>query len=315
MNALHDALSEYLATRRALGTQLLWPEGSLRNFVDFVEAEGAEFLTTELAMRWTFQSVGVQRATHARRLGIVRAFALWLQAAEPRTQVPPQGLVPTRYRRPAPHIYSDRQIAELMAAASQLRSPSGLRAATFETLIGLLASTGLRPGEALRLDIGDVNFVGAVLTVRESKFGKSRFVPLEDSVRDALALYGTFRNTARPDRDSPAFLVTEQGSRLRASAVRRTFANLCKDVGLRPLAHPRRTGRGPRLQDLRHSFATRRLIAWYRAGFDVDRLMPRLATYLGHVSTVQTYWYIQAVPELLRLATERLEMVGRGDVP
>jgi len=315
MSALHDALSEYLATRRALGTQLIWPESSLRNFVDFVEAEGAQFLTTELALGWALKSVGVQRATHARRLAIVRAFALWLQATDPRTQVPPQGLLPMRHRRPAPHIYSDSEIADLMAAAGELRSSSGLRGATFETLIGLLASTGLRPGEGLRLDVGDVNLVGGVLTVRESKFGKSRFVPLEESVRGALAAYSTFRDTVRPDRDSPAFLVTEQGARLRANAVRRTFANLCKDVGLRPLGHPCRAGRGPRLQDLRHSFATRRLVAWYRAGLDVDRLMPRLATYLGHVSTVQTYWYIQAVPELLQLATERLEMAGRGDVP
>jgi site-specific recombinase XerD len=126
MSALHAALAEYLATRRALGTKLMWPEPSLRKFVDFVEAEGAEFLTTELAIRWAFKSVGVQRATHARRLAIVRAFAVWLQATDARTQVPPEGLLPARHRRPAPHIYSDGEIADLMAAAGQLRSASGL---------------------------------------------------------------------------------------------------------------------------------------------------------------------------------------------
>ena len=160
-----------------------------------------------------------------------------------------------------------------------------------------------------------MDLLGGLLTIRESKFGKSRFVPLEESVRAALADYDTLRDSARPYRDSPAFLVTERGSRLRAGAVRLTFANLCKAVGLRPWGRPRRSGRGPRLQDLRHSFATRRLVAWYRAGLDVDRLMPRLSTYLGHASTVQTYWYIQAVPELLQLATERLETAARGDVP
>jgi integrase len=314
MSALHDALTEYLATRRALGTQLMWPESSLRKFVDFVQADGAEFLTTELAMCWAFKSVGVQRATHARRLAIVRAFAVWLQATDARTQVAPQRLLPGRHRRPAPHIYSDAEIADLMTAAGQLRSASGLRGATFKTLIGLLTATGLRPGEALRLDVGDGDLMSGVLTVRESKFGKSRFVPLEESARAALAAYSTFRDTVRPGRETPAFLVTERGSRLSACAVRRTFAKLCKTVGLRPLGHPRRSGRGPRLQDMRHSFATRRLVAWYRAGLDVDRLMPRLATYLGHVSTVETYWYIQAVPELLHLATERLETVARGDV-
>lgn len=315
MSMLHDALTEYLATRRALGTQLRWPESSLRNFVDFVEVEGAQFLTTELALRWAVMPVGVQRATHARRLAIVRAFAVYLQAIDPRTQVLPQGLLPAGPRRPTPHIYSDGEIADLMAVAGQLSSSSGLRGATFKTLIGLLASTGLRPGEGLKLDVGDVDLAGGLLTVRESKFGKSRFVPLEESVRAALVDYSTFRDTVRPHRDSPAFLVSERGSRLGASAVRRTFAHLCRAAGLRPPGPPRRVGRGPRLQDLRHSFATWRLVAWYRAGLDVDRLMPRLATYLGHVRPVETYWYIQAVPELLQLATERLETAAGGDAP
>lgn len=312
MSSLHDALSEYLVARRTLGTQLAWPESSLRDFVQFVEAEGAEFVTTELAMRWALRSVGVQRATHARRLGIVRAFAAWLQAADARTQVPPLRLLPAKQRRPAPHIYSEKQVAELMAAARQLRSKTGLRGATFSVLIGLLAATGLRPGEALALDVDDVDLVGAVLTIRDSKFGKSRVVPLEQSVCDALAAYATFREAAKLRHKTSAFLATARGMRLKGSAARRTFAGLCQTVGLRP-AQRRRSGRGPRLQDLRHTFATGRLVDWYRAGLDVDRLMPRLATYLGHASTVETYWYIQAVPELLRLAAERLEAAARGD--
>jgi integrase len=315
MSTLHDALTEYLATRRALGTQLRWPESSLRNFVDFVEAESAEFLTTELALRWTFKPMGVQRATYAGRLAIVRAFAAWLQAMDARTQIPPRGILPTRQCRPVPHIYTDTEIADLMAAAGKLRSRSGLRSATFRTLIGLMSSSGLRPGEAIRLDIGDVDLVSGILTVRESKFGKSRFVPLEESARTALAAYSAFRDTVLPRRATPAFLVTQQGARVTGHMARRTFADLCKAVGLRSVTRPRRAGRGPRLQDIRHTFATRRLIAWYRAGVDVDRLMLRLSTYLGHVSVVETYWYIQAVPELLQLATERLEAIARGDVP
>lgn len=313
MSDLHDALTEYLATRRALGTQLRWPESSLRKFVDFVENEGADFVTTELAVRWAVLPVSVQRATHAGRLTLARGFAVWLQATDRRTQVPPQRLLPAQHRRPAPHIYGNREVADLIAAVGQLRSGSGLRGATVKTLLGLLAATGLRPGEALALDVSDVDLVGGVLAVRESKFGKSRFVPLQESSRAALAAYARFRDTARRDRDSPAFLVTARGRRLGACAVRRTFAKLCRIVGLRHRLEGRRIGRGPRLQDFRHSFATCRLIEWYRAGLDVDRLMPRLATYLGHVSTTETYWYIQAVPELLRLATERLETVARGD--
>jgi site-specific recombinase XerD len=211
MSSLHDALTEYLATRRALGTQLKWPESSLRKFVDFVETEGAQFISTELAVRWAIQSVGVQPATHARRLAIVRGFAIWLQATDARTQVPPQRLLPAQHRRPAPHIYSDREIADLMAAVGQLRSASGLRGATLRTLLGLLAATGMRPGEVLALDVRDVDLAGGVLTVRESKFGKSRFVPLDESTRAALAAYATTRDALRPSRDSPAFLITFGG--------------------------------------------------------------------------------------------------------
>jgi integrase len=312
MSALRSALAEYLATRRALGTKLSCPESWLRRFVAFVEAEGAEFVTSELAVRWALQSVGVQRATHARRLAVVRGFAAWLQATDARTQVPPRRLLQAEHRRPTPHIYSDGEIADLMEAAGHLRSKPGLRAATYKTLLGLLAATGLRPGEALALDTADVDLVAGVLLVRESKFGKSRFVPLEESARVALAAYADFRDTMRPRRDTPAFLVTERGTRLRASGTRWMFAMLSQTVGLRP-RRARRVGRGPRLQDFRHSFATRRLLEWFRGGLDVDRLMPRLATYLGHVNATETYWYIQAVPELLLLATERLELVARGD--
>ncbi|MCP5045056.1 MAG: tyrosine-type recombinase/integrase [bacterium] len=313
MSSLHAALSDYLAARRALGTQLAWPESSLRAFVDFVEAEGAEFVTTEIAMRWALRSVDVQPATHARRLSIVRVFAVWLQAVDARTQVPPPRLLPAKQRRPAPHIYTEDQIADLMTAASHLRSKSGMRGATFKVLVGLLAATGLRPGEALALDVGDVDLVEAVLTIRESKFGKSRFVSLDRSTRDALAVYATFRETAAPSRESSAFLVTARGTRPKACAARRTFAKLCQTVGLR---RPQRrlSGHGPRLQDLRHTFATHRLIEWYRADLDVERLMPRLATYLGHASINETYWYIQAVPELMRLAAERQETVAEGGV-
>jgi site-specific recombinase XerD len=221
MSALDDALSEYLATRRALGTQLAWPELSLRKFVSFVDAEGAEFLTTELAMRWTFQSVGVQRATYARRLGIVRSFAVWLQATDSRTQVPPRRILPARYRRPAPHIYDDGELAALMGAAGQLRSASGLRGATFNTLIGLLAATGLRPGEAYKLDVGDVDLDGGIIAVRESKFNKSRFVPLEQSARDGLLSYAAFRDAVQPHRETPAFLITAHGARLEGGVARR----------------------------------------------------------------------------------------------
>lgn len=314
MSALHDALTDYLATRRALGTALSWPETSLRRFVDFAESEGAAFVTTDIALRWALKPVGVEAATHARRLGIVRGFATWLHAADPRTEVPKQRLLPAGRRRPVPHIFSDQEISALMTAAHGLRSATRLRCWTHATLVGLLASTGLRPGEALALDMADVNLVTGVLAVRESKFGKSRFVPLETSAMAALTAYVRRRDEALPYRNTAAFLVSGRGTRLGPNAARATFAKLCQATGLRAQTGSRRRGRGPRLQDLRHTFATRRLVEWYRNGYDVERLMPTLSTYLGHVRVGDTYWYIQSVPELLQLATQRLESGLTGGV-
>jgi integrase len=174
------------------------------------------------------------------------------------------------------------------------------------TLIGLLSATGLRPGEALALDTGDVDLQNGILAIRESKFGKSRFVPVEDSTRTALARYAKQRDKLCPRPTTEAFLVSERGQRVPGGVARRTFARISCSIGLRVPTGSQRTGRGPRLQDFRHSFATRRLIAWYRAGLDVGRELPKLATYLGHVDVGHTYWYIEAVPELLQLATDRL---------
>lgn len=313
MSALHKALTQYVALRRALGTQLQEPARTLCQFLEFLEREGSEFITTELALRWAMQPKGVQRATWARRLGMVRKFASWLSTIDSRNEVPPRRLLGVRRRRNKPHIFTELEIAQLMKEAARLTSPTGLRPLTYVTLIGLLSATGLRPGEALALDIADVNLQRGMLAIRETKFGKSRFVPIEDSTRAALARYAKRRDElcSRPTTD--AFLVSERGRRLQSCAARRTFAGMSCAIGLRASTGSRRIGRGPRLQDFRHSFATRRLIQWYRAGLDVGRQMPKLATYLGHVEVSHTYWYIEAVPELLQLATERLAGRQSGD--
>jgi integrase len=313
MTDLHVALGEYLHTRRALGTQLKWPESCLRQFVDFLIAQGTDVVTTALALRWTFQPFGLQPATYARRLGLVRAFACWLQASDPRTEIPPPRLLPAPHRRPTPHIYSHDEILALMAAAGQLNGGE-LQGATFATLIGLLAATGLRPGEALKLDVDDVDLPDQVLTIQGSKGGKSRLVPFTPSTAAALTQYAEQRDRLLPHRSTPAFLLTASGSRVTGDMARRTFARLCQHVGLRP-RQPGRSGHGPRLQDLRHTFATAELITWYRAGLDVNRLLPQLSTYLGHGSPGETYWYLQAVPELLALASERLRAPQAGARP
>ncbi len=306
MSALQDALAQYVAVRRALGTTLVEPASTLVQFVAFLEREGASHITTALAVQWAMAPQGVQRATWARRLSMVRRFATWLSASDPRTEVPPPGVLPGRRRRRRPHIFTDREVRQLMTAAAQRRSRTGLRPLTYTTLIGLLAATGLRPGEALTLDTADVDLTQGLLSIRESKFGKSRIVPIDGSTREALRRYQTQRERLCPHPQSPAFLLSEHGRRLRGNATRWMFAVLSCEIGLRLPRQGKRRGHGPRLQDFRHTFATRRLVEWYQAGVDVARELPTLSTYLGHAAIGLTYWYIEAVPELLAHATTRL---------
>jgi integrase len=228
-----------------------------------------------------------------------------------RTQVPPHRLLAPRRIRNKPHIFTEQEIGQLMAEATRLVSATGLRALTYTTLIGLLAVTGLRPGEALALERSDVDLQNGILTIRQTKFGKSRFVPVTDSTVAALQDYAKRRDELCPHPRTDAFLISERGTRVFGSAARRTFAKISCAVGIRETSGSRRS-RGPRLQDFRHCFATRKLIEWYRAGVDVGREMSKLTTYLGHVDVAHTYWYLEAVPELLQLATERLRAHAAG---
>jgi integrase/recombinase XerD len=305
MSTLREALATYLSLRRGLGSELRGPGAYLRRFVEFLEGEGAPAITTELALRWATARPDATPATWALRLADARRFAAWLSATDARTEVPPLGLLPHRYRRRAPYVYRDEEIARLLDAAAQLPSSSGLRAQTYATLFGVLATTGLRLGEAIALDRDDVDLRAGVLTIRRAKFGKSRFVPVHDSARTALQRYAQQRDRRVPHPASPAFFLSERGVRVTQCSARYTFAVVSRGVGLRPPTVRRRHGRGPRLHDMRHRLAAKTLIRWYQEGRDVERELPKLSTYLGHVHVADTYWYIEAVPELLRLATER----------
>jgi len=304
MKSLQAHLTEYIAARRALGTQLQEPAKTLRGFIAFLGRKKAKFITIPLALGWSQQSKNVQRATWARKLSMVRQFARWLSVLEPRHQVPPPRLLNVRHRRNKPYIYSEAEIARLMREAAALPSSRGMKALTLKTLIGLLAATGLRPGEAAALEDRDVDLRAGVLVIRESKFGKSRQVPVHESAVVALENYARLRDRILPYRRSSSFLVSDRGTALDLSTVRRGFCEISRACGLRKTLGGKRCGRGPRLQDLRHTFATRRLVEWYRTGLNVSLQMPKLAAYLGHSSVGCTYWYIEAVPELLELATE-----------
>ena len=304
MKSLQHHLTEYVAARRALGTRLEEPAQTLRQFVRFLARKRTRFITTQLALEWSQQSRDVQRATWARKLSMVRQFARWMSVIDPRHQVPPRRLLDVRHRRSKPHIYSDEEISRLMAEAARLKSSNGMKALTLETLIGLLAATGLRPGEAAALERSDVNLEAQLLTIRESKFGKSRLVPIHPSTVEALRRYALERGRIFRHTGGSFFFLSERGTALDLGTVRRWLCKISRACGLRPKAKGHQCGRGPRLQDLRHTFATRRLVEWYKAGCNVAVQMPKLATYLGHSSVGCTYWYIEAVPELLQLATD-----------
>lgn len=303
MSALQNALDEYLAIRRTLGYKLHGDGLVLQQFVQFAESEMADFITIRLSLRWAMQPVNVQPAHWARRLSILRGFAKYRSASDPRTEVPPKSLLPHRTHRPTPYIYTDNEVRCLIKAAMQLPSSVGLRRHTYATLFGLIAVSGMRISELLHLDREDVDLAQAILTVRNGKFGKTRWIPLHSSTQQALQQYSIKRDHFCPNPQVPSFFVSERGVRLTGDIVRHTFVKLSRQIGLR---RPTDT-HGPRLHDFRHRFAVNTLLQWYRSDTDVNRHLLELATYLGHVHVTDTYWYLSATPELLQLAARRLE--------
>lgn len=305
MSRIGKAVDQYLALRRSLGFELRETERLLRRFVIFADRERARFITIDLALRWAKLSTRVQKATCSSRLRVVRQLAEYLSASDPRTEVPPADLLPGKYRRCQPYIYSDDEVLRLVGTAEKLPSPTGLRAWTYRTLFGLLVVTGMRHAEALALDRGDVDLDAGILTIRRTKCRKTRLVPLHETTREQLRNYLRRRDQIHRVPKSDAFLVSERGLRLVQASVQHTFVVVSRQIGLR--APSRSHGHGPRLHDLRHRLAVTTLMRWYRAGADVDARLPILATYLGHTKVSDTYWYLSAVPELVCLAMARLE--------
>jgi len=300
MIPLGQALEDYLRIRRRLGFELKSDQLLLENFVAFLERAGAERITTELALMWARLPVDARPHRWRQRLGIVRGFARYLATIEPDSEIPSKDLLPAHRPRVAPYIYSPAEIGALIEAAGDLTPP--LRAASHQTVIGLMATTGLRLGEALGLDRADVDLVDAALHVR-ARQTKQREVPLHPTTTAALREYARRRDRRWPTPQTPAFFLNARGGRLNKSEFNHRFAKLIGQVGLE--------GRGervrPRPHDLRHTFAVRTLLDWHHAGEDIDRRMPLLSTFLGHVDPASTYWYLEAVPELMALISARLE--------
>ena len=299
--AWRQQLEAYLALRRALGFAMRPEARLLHDFVTSLEQQGDGNSVAQAAGAWATATAGIN---HARRLSIVRGFLTMARAADPRIDVPATGLL-RHPRRRTPRIVTPGEIGALMEAARTLGPREALRPHTVATVIGLLASCGLRASEAIRLDVGDVDLDGAppCLNIRHTKFRKSRLVPLHPTTAAALRTYAQQRQALGYDGLCPAFFVSERGTRLIYQVLARTFVRLARQLGLRGPAGTR----GVSLHHLRHSFAVARLAAWAQSGVAVRDQLPALAVYLGHVRPEDTYWYLTATPPVLEPAAVRFE--------
>ncbi|MGO9962731.1 MAG: tyrosine-type recombinase/integrase [Acidimicrobiales bacterium] len=300
MSVLGEAVTDYLELRRSLGYKLSAHHRLLPQFVEFLDQRHATVITTDLALEWATQPAGSVVWWH-QRLAVVAGFARYLQASDVRHQVPPVDLVPAKFRRAIPYLYSEADVVALMSAARAIPSP--LKASTYETLIGLLSVTGMRIGEVIGLDRSDVALAERLLTVHHGKNGRSREVALHPTTVTALDTYAHLRDELCPRPIGASFLVTSTGRRLDTGTVWHTFDRLRRCCGL-----DRETlGRQARIHDFRHSFALGTLLSWYQQDLDVEACLPLLSTFLGHVDPSDTYWYLEAAPQLLALAAKRLD--------
>lgn len=305
MNALRTDVADYLATRRAMGFKVEGLSKLLLSFVAFCEARGATRVHNDLALEWAMAQikVPVSDALVARRLDAVRIFARHQHALDPATEIPAETIGSRRYRPKEPNVFSQNEILALIAAADIL-SPQ-FKALTWRTLIGLLAATGMRPGEACHLTLSDIDLTNGVIEVLQTKFGKSRLVFIHPTTATMMGRYLKARQewVGTAARACPTVFVNSRRGPLNPDALGVTFKRIVTAAGLN--AEP---GRRPaRLHDLRHTFAVTTMIDWYRDGGDVQVRLPLLTTWLGHVDPASTYWYLHAVPELLAHAANRLE--------
>jgi integrase len=303
MIVLAKALNDYLGLRNGLRFKMKDAKRDLPKFVSFLKRRRSPSITIRLAVEWATEPQTAKPGYWAQRLSMARGFAKYLSGIDPHTEIPPAGILPYGNRRRRPHIYTADEMRQLLKATRTSGKAGRIRPQTYATLFGLLAVTGLRVSEAINLDDGDVDLNGGVLTIRESKWRKSRLVPIHPTTTKRLALYQRGRNRLHPQRATPAFFILNNGNRPKVITVEKEFLRVARRIDLRG---PPGT-KGPYLHDLRHTFAVSTLLNWYRAGADVECRLPELSTYLGHSRVAYTYWYLSAEPELLQLAATRLD--------
>ena len=308
MKSLNQAVDDYLALRRSLGFKLREYGDCLYEFVSFLAKNRTARVTNKLAVEYATQRRYEKPVSWSRRLIIIRGFARYRIGADPRTEVPPLGLLKFRSQRAKPYLYSESEIRRLLAAALKIESPHKLQPHTYHCLFGLLAVSGLRLGEAVNLQPQDVDWAEGILTIRGAKFGKTRLVPLHPSTLAVLRGYGALRDKIFTGRVLPTFLVTSHGTKLEKTNLSRIFRELSRQIGIRKPG----VRNGPRLHDFRHRFAIETLLRWYRRGESVPQRMPVLSTYLGHVNVSGTYWYLGSTPELMAAASKLIEDRWKG---
>lgn len=312
MILFRDALEDYLVLRRKLGFKLERAETHLSAFIDFLEQNNHERITQPLALSWVMGHRGICLGGLAQRLHHIRGFARYCKAIDPHTEVPALGLLPAKFKRSKPYIYTEEEIRNLMYAAFHMRfrhKTCHLLPRTYYCLFGLLSVTGLRLSEVLNLRVDDIDLKKAILTIRNTKFGKTRLVPVHASTCEVLDDYLIRRARYWAHRPvQPFIFVTSRGKLFNPSHVRSVFYSLSSQIGIGHCAG----GQRPRMHDMRHRFATNTLMNWYKNGQDPERLLPHLSAYLGHIDIASTQWYLEGSPELMKAAMSRLETLWEG---
>lgn len=302
-----DQVERYLALRRAMGFDLSIAGKQLMQFARFTQSSDAGSLTLDVAVAWANSARNPTLLTRARRIELIRPFAKYLRQVDPATEVPERSLFGRAHRRLTPHIFTTAEIEQLLAAAARLPPAGGLRPIAYQTLFGLIAAAGLRLGEAVRLELDDVDLVAGTLTVRRTKFHKSRQMTLHRTTVEHLLRYLEQRRLCVSA--SNRLFVGNRGTALNVDMVEYVFQKLRAKLGWRP----RGQHRAVRIYDLRHTFITRRLADWQANGNNIDQATLALSTYVGHAKVTDTYWYLTAIPELMQAASLRFEQLVQGD--
>jgi len=299
MRSLQTGIEDYVAMKRAMGFSFADQERSLLSFSAEMKRRRQKIITLKIAQSWARGNKSAPGWREAKKLGVLREFAIYWKTIEPKTETWPRKIWPMRYERVAPYIYSDAEISRLLRACLSLDADNKFRCRLFYALFGLIAACGLRLSEALSLTVEDIDLKNGIVTIRRTKFNKTRSVPLHETSIRELQLYARDRAKSPVHATSP-FFVTSKGTRLTESVAEWTFNKIALSCGLRKVSR-----RGPRIHDLRHTFVVKTLERWYRADKDVESLLPILSTYVGHAQPASTFWYMSITPELMALARRR----------